>query len=78
MMFARCCSKDCLHTVGTVLVVADQGESVEEYVTRRTKEFNVETRERPFDINAWLQFAAFQVGRVEDILDDRYLDPVSW
>jgi hypothetical protein len=37
------------------------GESVDEYILRRTKEYNVSTRERPYELNVWLQFAAFQV-----------------
>jgi len=37
------------------------GESVDEYILRRTKEYNVSTRERPYDLSVWLQFAAFQV-----------------
>lgn len=37
------------------------GESVDEYVLRRTREYNVLTRERPFDLSVWMQFAAFQV-----------------
>jgi hypothetical protein len=36
------------------------GESVDEYVLRRTKEFNVATRVRYYDVDVWLQFASFQ------------------
>lgn len=39
------------------------GESVDEYILRRTKEYNVSTRERPHDLTVWLQFAAFQVKK---------------
>ena len=40
----------------------ERGETWEEYVRRRTREFNEQTRERPLDEALWLQFAAFQVG----------------
>lgn len=35
-------------------------ESLEQWVTRRTKEFNVMTRKRPESEALWLQFADFQ------------------
>lgn len=38
-----------------------EGESNEELLLRRTREFNVATRERPHDVQLWLQFARFQV-----------------
>ena len=41
---------------------ADLGESNEELLLRRTREFNAATRERPDDLQLWLRFAAFQVG----------------
>lgn len=36
------------------------GESQDEYVMRRTKEFNVAVRERSHDLQLWLDYAAFQ------------------
>jgi hypothetical protein len=39
---------------------ADVGESMEEALGRRTRAFNLRTRERPGDAEAWLAFAAFQ------------------
>ena len=39
-------------------------ESLEQWVTRRTKEFNVMTRERPDSEDVWLQFADFQEDAV--------------
>ncbi|GFR52211.1 hypothetical protein Agub_g14751, partial [Astrephomene gubernaculifera] len=36
------------------------GESAEEWVLRRTREFNVAVREAPGDVALWLRFAAFQ------------------
>ncbi|KXZ47710.1 hypothetical protein GPECTOR_33g592 [Gonium pectorale] len=36
------------------------GESAEEWVLRRTREFNVAVREAPGDVQLWLRFAAFQ------------------
>ena len=41
---------------------AELGESNEELVLRRTREFNAATRERPHDLQLWLRFADFQVG----------------
>ncbi len=38
-----------------------QGETNEELLLRRTREFNEATRERPHDIQLWLRFARFQV-----------------
>ncbi|KAK9820400.1 hypothetical protein WJX72_009973 [[Myrmecia] bisecta] len=38
----------------------EPGETAEQYLMRRTKEFNVATRERPYDLQLWLDFAAFQ------------------
>lgn len=35
-------------------------ETLEQWVARRTKEFNVKTRERPNCEELWLQFADFQ------------------
>ena len=36
------------------------GESQDEYVLRRTKEFNIAVRERSHDLQLWLDYAAFQ------------------
>lgn len=36
------------------------GENEEQYVMRKTKEFNIATRERPFELGLWIQFAQFQ------------------
>ena len=48
-----------------------EGESVDEFILRKTKEFNVATRERYFDIDVWLQFAAFQ-DQVHALPSDRH------
>ena len=40
--------------------VAPPGESQDEYVMRRTKEFNIAVRERSYDLQLWLDYAAFQ------------------
>lgn len=37
-----------------------EGETEAAYLMRRAKEFNVATRERPGDLQLWLDFAAFQ------------------
>lgn len=42
-------------------------ESLEQWVTRRTKEFNVMTRERPDSEDVWLQFADFQEEAVRAV-----------
>ncbi len=39
---------------------AEAGESHEMYLLRRTRELNAAVRERPFDLQLWLDFAAFQ------------------
>ena len=39
---------------------SSEGLSAEEYAMLRTKEFNVRTRERPYDLKLWLEFAEFQ------------------
>lgn len=36
------------------------GESQDDYTMRRTKEFNIAVRERPHDLQLWLDYAAFQ------------------
>lgn len=41
-----------------------EGETNEEMLLRRTREYNLATRERPYDIQLWLEFARFQVGGV--------------
>jgi len=38
----------------------ERGESLEDVLTRRTKEFNISTRERPEDVTNWLEFVALQ------------------
>eukprot|EP00232_Nephroselmis_pyriformis_P023685 CAMPEP_0182854094 /NCGR_PEP_ID=MMETSP0034_2-20130328/1052_1 /TAXON_ID=156128 /ORGANISM="Nephroselmis pyriformis, Strain CCMP717" /LENGTH=497 /DNA_ID=CAMNT_0024984891 /DNA_START=122 /DNA_END=1612 /DNA_ORIENTATION=- len=38
----------------------EEGESFEGALMRRSKEFNLATRERPYDLGLWLEFAAFQ------------------
>eukprot|EP00898_Chlorokybus_atmophyticus_P000447 jgi/Chlat1/1402/Chrsp12S01975 len=38
----------------------EEGESFEDHLLRRTKELNQLTRERPGDVQLWLDFAAFQ------------------
>ncbi|KAL3135501.1 hypothetical protein ABBQ38_005981 [Trebouxia sp. C0009 RCD-2024] len=40
----------------------EPGESQDQYVMRRTKEFNIAVRERPHDLQLWLDYAAFQDG----------------
>ena len=40
--------------------VSPPGESRDEYVMRRTKEFNIAVRERSHDLQLWLDYAAFQ------------------
>jgi hypothetical protein len=42
------------------------GETIEQWVLRRTRELNMATRERPHDVGLWLQLASFQdeVSRV--------------
>ncbi|GAX76039.1 hypothetical protein CEUSTIGMA_g3482.t1 [Chlamydomonas eustigma] len=38
-----------------------EGETVEEYILRKTKEYNIATRERPSELQLWLDFSAFQL-----------------
>lgn len=40
----------------------DEGENGNDYIIRRTREFNTLTRERSGDENSWLEFAKFQVA----------------
>lgn len=42
-------------------------ESLEQWVTRRTKDFNVMTREHPDSEDVWLQFADFQEEAVRAV-----------
>lgn len=42
-------------------------ESLEQWVTRRTKEFNLMTRERPESEDVWLRFADFQEEAVRAV-----------
>lgn len=44
---------------GSTAVVA-VSETAAEQLMRRTREFNIATRERPEDLQLWLDFAAFQ------------------
>lgn len=51
----------------------EEGESFEDSLLRRTREFNELTRTRPQDLQAWLDFAAFQdeflkVGRKKEVV----------
>lgn len=41
-------------------VPVEEGESVEDSLLRRTREFNELTRTRPQELQGWLDFAAFQ------------------
>ncbi len=36
------------------------GETAEQYMMRRVKDWNVAVRERPHELQLWLDFAAFQ------------------
>lgn len=36
------------------------GESHDQYIMRRTKEFNIAVREKSHDLQLWLDYAAFQ------------------
>ncbi len=38
-----------------------EGETVDDYLFRRTKELNEHTREHPNDIAGWIKFIQFQV-----------------
>ncbi|KAL2629502.1 hypothetical protein R1flu_014188 [Riccia fluitans] len=40
--------------------IRDVGETWQEYVTRKTREYNEQTRERPHDESLWISFANFQ------------------
>lgn len=49
--------------IGATQVSAEQdeeGETIEEYMLRRTKEFSTKTREDPYEEQLWLDYAAFQ------------------
>lgn len=46
----------------------EEGESWNDYIIRRTREFNSLTRERPDDENSWLEFAKFQVACISFLL----------
>lgn len=50
------------------LIVID-GLTVEEYIQKRTKEFNEHLRRNPRDVATWRQFAAFQVAQTIIIAD---------
>ena len=39
----------------------EEGESWEDYLYRRTREYNERTREDPYNVPLWLEFAQFQV-----------------
>ena len=36
------------------------GESQDQYMMRRTKEFNIAVRTRPYELQLWLDYANFQ------------------
>ena len=36
------------------------GESQDQFVLRHTKEFNIAVRERPHELQLWLDYAAYQ------------------
>jgi len=38
----------------------EQGETLEEYALRLTRDLNAATRDRPQDVGLWLRYAAFQ------------------
>jgi hypothetical protein len=38
---------------------------LDDYITRRTRELNQQTRERPHDVKKWLEFVAFQDEMVD-------------
>ena len=38
----------------------DSGETAEQYMMRRIKDWNVAVRKRPHELQLWLDFAAFQ------------------
>lgn len=38
----------------------DMGESQDQYMVRRTKEFNIAVRTRPYELQLWLDYADFQ------------------
>jgi hypothetical protein len=40
--------------------VDEEGESVDDYLARKTREFNEGTRTCPLDVALWLRFAEFQ------------------
>ena len=41
-------------------VEQEVAETAEQHMLRRTRDFNVAVRERPHDLQLWLDFAAFQ------------------
>ncbi|GAB4821148.1 hypothetical protein N2152v2_008194 [Parachlorella kessleri] len=43
------------------------GETREEWVLRWTRQLNAATRERPYDLQLWLDFAQFQVNKEEAV-----------
>jgi len=45
----------------------EEGENGNDYIIRRTREFNTLTRERPYDENSWVEFAKFQVATLSAI-----------
>ena len=54
------CAFDRTETVRGSNVIEEEGESTNDYLTRRTREFNGSTRSRPHDLGLWLRFAEFQ------------------
>jgi hypothetical protein len=50
---------------------ADTGETAQQYMMRRVKDWNVAVRERPHELQLWLDFAAFQdeVSKCASLID---------
>lgn len=44
------------------ILINQEGESLDDYLTRQTREFNANTRYHPEDIKTWLKFVDFQVS----------------
>ena len=47
-------------TGSLVVEVETKGETQQDYLNRKTREFNEETRRHPYDIDLWLDYAKFQ------------------
>jgi hypothetical protein len=57
---------------------APEGETEAAYLMRRAREFNVATRERPEDLQMWLDFAAFQDEALARCTTFLFLPPSIW